>query len=73
MWSRFSHPSPALVVATIALIVALGGTSYAALSNNSVGTNQLKNGAVGYLVKDTDPAELLRAVRSVARPPAPAS
>jgi DNA-binding NarL/FixJ family response regulator len=32
----------------------------------------LKNGAVGYLVKDTDPAELLRAVRSVARPPAPA-
>lgn len=33
----------------------------------------LKNGAVGYLVKDTDPAELLRTVRSVARPPAPAS
>jgi len=28
----------------------------------------LKNGAVGYLVKDTDPAELLRAIRSVARP-----
>lgn len=33
----------------------------------------LKNGAVGYLVKDTDPAELLRAVRNVARPPAAAS
>jgi hypothetical protein len=47
MWSRFAHPSPALVVATIALIVALGGTSYAALSNNSVGSKQLENGAVG--------------------------
>jgi len=48
--SRFClrHPSPALVVSTIALIVALGGTSYAAFSlpKNSVGTKQLKNGAV---------------------------
>ncbi|HNC15865.1 MAG TPA: hypothetical protein PLV77_08190, partial [Solirubrobacterales bacterium] len=41
-------PSPALVVAIIALIVALGGTSYAAfkLPKNSVGTKQLKKNAV---------------------------
>lgn len=41
--------SPALVIAVIALVATLGGTSYAALSvvpNNSVGTKQLKNGAV---------------------------
>jgi hypothetical protein len=43
-----SRPSPALVVATIAVVVALGGTGYAAfnLPKNSVGTKQLKNGAV---------------------------
>jgi hypothetical protein len=42
------RPSPALVVAIVALVVALGGTSYAAFSlpKNSVGTKQLKNGAV---------------------------
>jgi hypothetical protein len=41
-------PSPALVVSIIALVVALGGTSYAAFSvpRNSVGTRQLKNNAV---------------------------
>jgi hypothetical protein len=41
-------PSPALVVSVIALIVALGGTSYAAftLPSNSVGSQQLTNGAV---------------------------
>ena len=41
-------PSPAMVVACIALAVALGGTSYAAirLPANSVGTTQLKRGAV---------------------------
>jgi hypothetical protein len=45
---RPHRPSPALVVATVALIVALGGTAYAGLSipKNSVGTKQLKNGAV---------------------------
>jgi hypothetical protein len=45
----FAHrPSPAMVVACIALLVALGGTSYAiqALPQNSVGTKQIKNGAV---------------------------
>lgn len=41
-------PSPAMVVACLALLVALGGTSYAAirLPANSVGTKQLKRGAV---------------------------
>ncbi len=43
------HPSPALVISLIALFIALGGTSYAALNalpKNSVGTKQIKNGAV---------------------------
>ncbi len=41
-------PSPALVVASLALAVALGGTTYAAtaLPKNSVGAKQLKSGAV---------------------------
>jgi hypothetical protein len=41
-------PSPAMIVACIALTVALGGTSYAAirLPAGSVGTKQLKRGAV---------------------------
>ena len=45
---KIHRPSPALVVATIALLVALSGTAYAAvtLAPNSVGTAQLKNGAV---------------------------
>jgi hypothetical protein len=42
------RPSPALVVSFVALLVALGGTSYAAFGvpRNSVGTRQLENGAV---------------------------
>lgn len=43
------RPSPALIVACFALLVALGGTSIAAvnaLPRNSVGTAQLKNNAV---------------------------
>lgn len=43
------RPSPAMVVACIALLVALGGTSFAAatqLARNSVGTPQLRNNAV---------------------------
>jgi hypothetical protein len=45
---RLSRPSPALIVAIIALIISMGGTGYAAftLPNNSVGTKQLKNGSV---------------------------
>jgi hypothetical protein len=42
------RPSPAMVVACLALTVALGGTSYAAISlpRNSVGTKQLRTNAV---------------------------
>jgi hypothetical protein len=47
-WSR--RPSPAMVVACVALTVALGGTSVAAVSQlvprNSVGPRQLQFGAV---------------------------
>jgi hypothetical protein len=45
---RVSRPSPALIIALIALMVSLGGTGYAAftLPRNSVGTKQLKDGAV---------------------------
>jgi hypothetical protein len=41
-------PSPATLIALLALFVALGGSSYAALQlpTGSVGTKQLKNGAV---------------------------
>ncbi len=43
-----TRPSPSLVVAMLALFVALGGASYAAVSlpRNSVGTVQLKANAV---------------------------
>ena len=42
------RPSPAMVVACIALAVALGGTSYAAITlpKNSVGPKQLRKNAV---------------------------
>jgi hypothetical protein len=46
---RWLHiPSPAMIVACVALFVALGGTSYAAikLPANSVGTKQIKSSAV---------------------------
>ena len=47
---RIPRPSPAMVVACIALGVALGGTSFATVSGliprKSVGTLQLKNNAV---------------------------
>ena len=45
---RVGRPSPALVISIVALVVALGGTSYAVfnLPKNSVGTKQLKNNAV---------------------------
>jgi hypothetical protein len=46
--SFLRRPSPALILAVIALFVALGGTSYAAITlpRNSVGTAQIKNRAV---------------------------
>ncbi|MBA2740676.1 MAG: hypothetical protein H0U46_01530 [Actinobacteria bacterium] len=43
------HPAPAMVVACLALGIALGGTSVAAVSQlgrNTVGTQQLRNAAV---------------------------
>jgi hypothetical protein len=46
---QLRRPSPALVIACVALGVALGGTSYATVLNvpkGSVGTPQLKNAAV---------------------------
>jgi hypothetical protein len=56
MQKRRSTLSPAMVVSLIALFVALGGTSYAAITAlpaNSVGTPQLKNNAVtGTKIKD---------------------
>jgi hypothetical protein len=44
----FRRPSPALVIAVLALVVAMAGTGYAAfkLPKNSVGTRQLKKNAV---------------------------
>lgn len=48
VFRRLGLPSPSMVVAVAALIVALGGTSYAAatLAANSVGARQLKKSAV---------------------------
>jgi hypothetical protein len=45
---HLNRPSPAMIVALVALGVALGGTSYAAtkLPKNSVSTRQLKNNSV---------------------------
>ena len=45
---RIHKPSPALVISIIALFLALGGTSYAAITlpAKSVGTKQLMTGAV---------------------------
>jgi hypothetical protein len=46
---RFKPPSPATAIASLALLVAMGGTSIAAVSalpRSSVGTVQLKTGAV---------------------------
>lgn len=45
---RFGRPSPAMVVAIAALVMAMAGTGYAAfkLPKNSVGTAQLKANAV---------------------------
>jgi hypothetical protein len=49
MSRRISLPSPPMAVACLALGVALGGTSYAAVKipPKSVGREQIRNGAVG--------------------------
>jgi hypothetical protein len=48
IYTRRLRPSPSMAVAFLALVVALGGTSYAVtrLPANSVGSKQLKTGAV---------------------------
>src|SRR5919202_4430699 len=48
MRSRVRRPSPAMVVAVLALFVAMGGAGYAAfkLPKNSVGSKQIKKNAV---------------------------
>jgi hypothetical protein len=47
---RFRNPSPAMVIAIVALFVGLGGGAYAAvkLPRNSVGSKQIKSKAVTY-------------------------
>jgi hypothetical protein len=44
--TKLGRPSPAMIVAIIALVAALSGTAYAALGKNSVGSRQLKAQAV---------------------------
>jgi len=48
MGKRVPRPSPAMVVAVLALCLAVGGTAFAAtkLSKNAVKTKNIKNGAV---------------------------
>ena len=49
MFRSIPRPSPAMVIACLALVVALSGTSYANILNvpvNSVGTVNLKANAV---------------------------
>ncbi len=43
---KISRPSPAMIVALIALFAALSGSAYAALGKNTVGSKQLKAKAV---------------------------
>ncbi len=43
---KISRPSPAMIVAMIALFAALSGSAYAALGKNTVGSKQLKAKAV---------------------------
>jgi hypothetical protein len=52
------RPSPAMIVAIVGLVVAMGGTGYAALKlpRNSVGAKQIKRNAVSSAkVKDKSP------------------
>jgi len=66
-WGRLSYSN---VVATAAVFLALGGTSYAAVSlpANSVGTKQIKNHAVT-LKKIASSAQ--RALHGATGPPGP--
>ena len=44
--TKLGRPSPAMIVALIALFAALSGSAYAALGKNTVGSKQLKSKAV---------------------------
>ena len=79
---REHRPSPAMVVASIALLVALSGTSIAAVANVpllSVGTPQLKSNAVisakvknrALLAVDFKQGQLPRGPRGLAGPAGP--
>lgn len=46
MREKRSRVNPSLIISIVALFVALGGGAYAALGPNSVGSTQLKKGAV---------------------------
>jgi hypothetical protein len=49
--SRFARrPSPAFIIASLALFISMGGAGYAAVTipNNSVGSAQLRNNSVSY-------------------------
>src|SRR5436190_14489097 len=68
--TRFrKRPSPATVIACLALAVALGGTSYAAirLPANSVTTRQVKNYSL--LKRDFKRRQLPRGPRGISGPP----
>lgn len=63
---RRRRPSPALLISILALVVALAPPAYAALAKNSVGTPQLKTGAVTSLkVRNGNlrPVDLVHAAR----------
>jgi hypothetical protein len=79
---RIHRPSPSLAVSLVALLAALGGTSYAAftLPKNSVGTKQLKNNAVvsskvknhSLTMADFKPGQLPAGPRGATGPTGPA-
>src|SRR5919108_3417857 len=69
---RRFRPSPAMVVACLALLIALGGTSYAAiqaLPRNSVTTVQVKNGSL--LARDFRRGQIPRGPAGPAGPTGP--
>lgn len=79
---RRYRPSPATVIACIALLIAIGGTSYAATAvpRNSIGNLQLQNDAVTsskvknftLLRQDFKPGQLIAGPRGLAGPAGPA-
>jgi hypothetical protein len=47
MWNRIKNgPSPAMVVASVALVIALTGSAFAALGRNTVSSRQIKNNSI---------------------------